>query len=178
MGASDLDLVRQAQDGDRAAFRLLLERHYGMLYRIAYRFLGNRVEAEDAAQEMALTLAGKIGGFRGQSRFSTWIYQVALNHCRDHARRQKSLGRLEAAFVEVEAHWSADWADSGQRLQWLYQAIDRLKPDLKETALLVLAEDMSHAEAGEVLGIKEATVSWRMHEVRKQLSQMAMTNDD
>jgi RNA polymerase sigma-70 factor (ECF subfamily) len=178
MGASDLDLVRLARDGDRAAFQLLLERHYAMFYRVAYRFLGNRAEAEDAAQEMAMTLAQKIGSFRGRSLFSTWIYQIALNHCRDHARRQKSLGRLQAAFVDVEAQRNADWADSGHRLRWLYQAIDQLKPDLKETALLVLAEDMSHAEAGEVLGIKEATVSWRMHEVRKQLGQMAMMNDD
>jgi RNA polymerase sigma-70 factor (ECF subfamily) len=177
MGASDLDLVRLARDGDRAAFRLLLERHYATLYRVAYRFLGNRAEAEDASQDMAMTLAEKIGSFRGRSRFSTWVYQVALNHCCDHARRRKSLGRLEAAFAEVEAQRSADWADSGRRLQWLYQAIDRLKPDLKEAALLVLAEDMSHAEAGEVLGIKEATVSWRMHEVRRLLSQMATMND-
>jgi RNA polymerase sigma-70 factor (ECF subfamily) len=178
MGASDLDLVRLAQDGDRAAFRLLLERHYATLYRVAFRFLGSRAEAEDAAQEMAMTLAEKIGGFRARSRFSTWIYQIALNHCRDHARRRKSLGRIEAAFVEVEAQRSADWADSGRRLAWLYQAIDLQKPDLKETALLVLAEDMSHAEAGEVLGIKEATVSWRMHEIRKQLREMALMNDD
>jgi RNA polymerase sigma-70 factor (ECF subfamily) len=178
MRASDLDLVRLAQDGDRAAFRVLLERHYGMLYRVAYRFLGNRAEAEDAAQEMAMTLAEKIGSFAGRSRFSTWLYQIALNQCRDHARRQKSQGRVQAAFIEVEASRSADWADSDLRLKWLYQTIDRLKPDLKETALLVLAEDMSHAEAGDVLGIKEATVSWRMHEVRKQLSQMATMNDD
>ena len=177
MSASDLDLVRLARDGDRAAFRLLLERHYGLLYRVAYRFLGSRPEAEDAAQEMAMSLAQKIGSFAGRSRFSTWIYQIALNHCRDQARRQKSLGRLQTAFVEVETHRHADWADSDRRVRWLYQAIDRLKPDLKETALLVLAEEMSHAEAGDVLGIKEATVSWRMHEVRKQLSQMA-TNDD
>ncbi|WP_119268490.1 RNA polymerase sigma factor [Taklimakanibacter deserti] len=178
MSASDLDLVRLAQDGDRAAFRLLLERHYGLLYRVAYRFLGNRAEAEDAAQEMAMTLAEKIGSFRGGSRFSTWIYQIVLNHCRDQVRRQKSLGRMQTAFVEVEAHRTADWVDSDRRVRWLYRAIDRLKPDLKETALLVLAEEMSHAEAGDVLGIKEATVSWRMHEVRKQLSQMATTNDD
>ncbi len=178
MSASDLNLVRLAQDGDRAAFRLLLERHYGMLYRVAYRFLGNRVEAEDAAQEMAMALARKIAGFGGRSRFSTWLYQIALNHCRDHLRRQKSLGRMQSAFVEVDAQRSADWADSGRRLQWLYQAIDRLKPDLKETALLVLAEDLSHAEAGDVLGIKEATVSWRMHEVRKHLAQMARTDND
>lgn len=178
MSASDLDLVRLAQDGDRAAFQLLLERHYGMLYRLAYRFLGNRAEAEDAAQEMAMALAGKIAGFGGRSRFSTWAYQIALNHCRDHLRRRKSQGRMEAAFVEVNARRSADWADSDRRLQWLYQAIDRLKPDLKETALLVLAEDLSHAETGEVLGVKEATISWRMHEVRKHLSLMARTDND
>ncbi len=178
MSASDLDLVRLAQDGDRAAFRLLLERHYGLLYRVAYRFLGNRAEAEDAAQEMAMALAQKIGSFAGRSRFSTWIYQIALNHCRDHVRRRKSLGRMEAAFVEVEAGRSADWADSDRRTRWLYQAVDRLKPDLKETALLVLAEDMSHAEAGEVLGIREATVSWRMHEVRKHLTAMARMDND
>ena len=178
MRVSDLDLVRLAQDGDRAAFQLLLERHYGMLYRVAYRFLGNRAEAEDAAQEMAMTLAQKIGSFAGRSRLSTWIYQIALNHCRDQARRQRSFDRLQAAFVDVEAQRSADWADSDRRLKWLYQAIGQLKPDLKETALLVLAEDLSHAEAGEVLGVKEATVSWRMYEVRRHLSQMALTNDD
>jgi RNA polymerase sigma-70 factor (ECF subfamily) len=85
---------------------------------------------------------------------------------------------METAFVEVEAHRTADWVDSDRRVRWLYQAIGKLKPDLRETALLVLAEDMSHAEAGDVLGIKEATVSWRMHEVRRHLSQMATTNDD
>lgn len=177
MRASDLDLVRLARDGDRAAFRLLLERHYDLMYRVAYRFLGSRAEAEDAAQEMAMALARKIGSFGGRSRFSTWLYQLALNHCRDHLRRRRTLGRMEAAFVEVEARRSADWADSDRRLAWLYQAIDRLSPDLKETALLVLAEDMTHAEAGEVLGIKEATVSWRMHEVRKRLAVLARTDE-
>jgi RNA polymerase sigma-70 factor (ECF subfamily) len=178
MSANDLDLVRLAQDGDRAAFRQLLDRHYTMLYRVAYRFLGNRAEAEDAAQEMAMALAQKIMSFGGRSRFSTWAYQIALNHCRDHLRRQKSLSRIEAAFVEVDAGRNADWADSDRRLKWLYQAIGRLKSDLKATALLVLAEDLSHAEAGEVLGVKEATISWRMHEVRKHLSLMARTEND
>lgn len=177
MRASDLDLVRLAQDGDRAAFQLLLERHYDLLFRVAYRFLGSRAEAEDAAQEMAMALARKIGSFGGRSRFSTWLYQIALNHCRDHLRRRQTLGRMEAAFVEVDAQRSADWADSDLRLQWLYQAIDRLSPDLKETALLVLAEELNHAQAGEVLGVKESTVSWRMHEIRKRLAALARTEE-
>lgn len=177
MDASDLDLVRLARNGDRTAFRQLLERHYDLMFRVAYRLLGSRAEAEDAAQEMAMALARKIGSFGGRSRFSTWLYQLALNHCRDHIRKRKTAGRMEAAFVEVDARRSADWADSDRRLQWLYQAIDRLAPDLRETALLVLAEDMNHAEAGEVLGVKESTVSWRMHEIRKRLSVLARTEE-
>ncbi|MFZ5676079.1 MAG: RNA polymerase sigma factor [Pseudomonadota bacterium] len=177
MDASDPDLVRRARDGDRTAFRLLLERHYDLMFRVAYRFLGSRVEAEDAAQEMAMALARKIGSFGGRSRFTTWLYQLAVNHCRDQIRRRQTLGRMEAAFVEVDARRSADWADSERRLDWLYQAIDRLAPDLRETALLVLGEDMTHAQAGEVLGIKETTVSWRMHEIRKRLTVLARTEE-
>lgn len=177
MDANDLDLVRRAQDGDRAALRLLLERHYDLLFRVAYRLLGSRAEAEDAAQEMAMALARKLGSFGGRSRFTTWLYQIALNHCRDQMRRRQTLGRMEAAFVEVDARRSADWADSDHKLRWLYQAIDRLSPDLRETAMLVLAEDMNHAQAGEVLGIKESTVSWRMHEVRKRLAVLARTEE-
>lgn len=177
MDASDPDLVRRARDGDRTAFRLLLERHYDLMFRVAYRFLGSRAEAEDAAQEMAMALARKIGSFGGRSRFTTWLYQLAVNHCRDQIRRRQTLGRMEAAFVEVDARRSADWADSERRLDWLYQAIDRLAPDLRETALLVLGEDMTHAQAGEVLGIKETTVSWRMHEIRKRLTVLARTEE-
>lgn len=177
MDASDPDLVRRARDGDRAAFRLLLERHYDLLFRVAYRFLGSRAEAEDAAQEMAMALARKIGSFGGRSRFTTWLYQLAINHCRDQIRRRQTLGRMEAAFVEADAQRSADWADTGRRLDWLYQAIDGLGSDLRETALLVLGEDMTHAQAGEVLGIKETTVSWRMHEIRKRLTVLARTEE-
>jgi len=72
----------------------------------------------------------------------------------------------------------ADWADSEMRLRWLYGAIGRLDPALKETALLVLAEDLNHAQVGEILGVRESTVSWRMHEVRKRLKAMASTTDD
>lgn len=178
MDVTDHDLALRARTGDRAAFRRLLERHYGLLYRVAYRFFGNAAEAEDVAQDIAMGLAARIGGFRGGSRFSTWLYQVALNACRDHMRRRASTTRMHASFADVSAARAADWADSDERVAWLYRALDALNPALKETALLVLAEDLSHAEAGAVLGIKENTVSWRMHEVRKRLKTMARQSDD
>ena len=177
MDVTDHDLALRARTGDRAAFRLLLERPYGLLYRVAYRFFGNAAEAEDVAQDIALGLASRIGGFRGESRFTTWVYQVALNACRDHARRRASSARMQAGFADVSAARAADWADSEARVAWLYRALDGLEASLKETALLVLAENLSHAEAGSVLGVKENTVSWRMHEVRKRLKTMARHDD-
>ena len=178
MRDADQELARRAVGGEGAAFRLLLERHYGLVYRVAYRFLGSAADAEDVAQDIALSLATRIRQFRGDSRFTTWLYRVAVNACRDHARRQAAARGAHAAFAVEEARWQGEWADGDRRLRWLYQAIDRLDPALKETVLLVVAEDLSHAEAGEILGVKEATVSWRMHEVRKRLKVMASTIDD
>ena len=80
---------------------------------------------------------------------------------------------LQGNYIAFADHRDADWADSEDKVKWLYQAMDGLDPALKETALLVLTEDMSHAEAGEVLGIAESTVSWRMHEAKKRLKKMA-----
>ena len=175
---ADQELAARAAAGEVAAFRQLLDRHYGLLYRVAYRFLGSAADAEDVAQEIALSLATRIGQFRGESRFTTWLYRVAVNACRDQARRQASARHAHAAYAAAEQGWKGDWADSDRRMQWLYRAIDRLDPALKETVLLVVAEDLSHAEAGEILGVKEKTVSWRMHEVRKRLKVMASTTDD
>ena len=173
LAISDEELATRARKGDEAAFRQVLERHYDRLYRIAYRFFGSAAEAEDVAQDICMVLVAKIGSFRGSSRFSTWLYAVALNACRDHARKRTGQLKLQTSFVAFADQRAADWADSDQRTRWLYHAIDGLDPALKETALLVLAEDMSHAEAGEVLGVKESTVSWRMHEVKKRLKAMA-----
>jgi RNA polymerase sigma-70 factor (ECF subfamily) len=68
MGTDDLELARRAASGERDAFQQLLERHYDLLYRLAYRFFGNSADAEDVAQEICLALAGRIGAFGGRSR--------------------------------------------------------------------------------------------------------------
>jgi RNA polymerase sigma-70 factor (ECF subfamily) len=173
MGTDDLELARRAASGERNAFQQLLERHYDLLYRLAYRFFGNSADAEDVAQEICLALAGRIGAFGGRSRFSTWLFRVAVNACRDHARRQASIRALHGASLAFAEHQRADWADSEGKVRWLYEAIGTLDHTLRETALLVLTEELSHRDAGEVLGIAEATVSWRMHKVKKQLKALA-----
>lgn len=172
---SDALLALRARDGERDAFRQLLERHYDLIYRVAYRFFGNAADAEDVAQDVCVGLCDKLRSYRGEARFTTWLYRVALNACRDRARRHAAVRSLHETYAEVSDLIEAGGRETACRLSWVYEALSSLDPALRETALLVLAEDMSHAEAAEILGVKEATVSWRMHEVRKRLKALKGT---
>ncbi len=177
MITDDNELAFKAANADRQAFRVLLERHYDRIYRLALRYFGDVTEAEDIAQDVCLSLAKKLKSFRGDANFSTWLYRLVINRCRDHGRRKSRARTLINEYAEVSAMMQADGLHTRQQISWLYEVLDRLKADLRETAILVLAEDLTHAEAANVLGIKEATVSWRMHEIRKQLRELAAAGE-
>lgn len=175
---TDLELAERARQGDRNAFRQLLERHYNTAYRVALRFTGHAPDAEDIAQDVCLALANKLRSFRGQSQFSTWFYRVVVNACRDHHRKQKSAAALQANYAVFRDLERSDQMDDAKRLGWLSEEIGGLEPVLRETAVLVLAEDLTHREAAAALGCAESTVSWRMHEVRKKLRMRVDTIHD
>ena len=172
MTTGDNDLAERAGGGDREAFRVLLERHYDRMYRLAYRFCGTHADAEDLAQDICLSLPAKLRAFRGEARFTTWLYRVVVNAARDLHRKKATADRLTETFAEVEDLNRATDAETRKEMTWVYEALASMNPDLHETALLVLAEGLSHGEAAEVLDVKENTISWRMHEIRKQLKRL------
>ena len=174
MSSDDNELAALAAKGNATAFKLLLERHYELFYRVAWRFCGNEQDAEDIAQDICLSLAGKLKSFRGNARFTTWAYRLAVNASHDFSRRQASLRRRQESYGEVASLLAADQADHQKRAGWMYEVLDRLGDPLRETALLVLAEGLSHKEVGEILNIKESSVSWRMHELRRKLKEQAL----
>jgi RNA polymerase sigma factor (sigma-70 family) len=165
----DAKLVTAAAAGDRAAFAALLERHYDRIHRLAWQVTGSRADAEDVVQDVCCTLAEKIGSFRGEAKFTTWLCGIALNASRDLIRRRGSFGRLRDRLAVLAG--LADPPD-GRDLHdaiWLKSAIARLKPAYRETVVLVIGQELSHAEAAAILGVSESTVSWRLHEVRRQI---------
>jgi RNA polymerase sigma-70 factor, ECF subfamily len=166
----DRDLVERASAGDRRAFDALLRRHYDRVHRVAWRLTGSHADAQDIAQDVCCTLVEKIGTFRGQSRFSTWLMGVAINACRDHGRRRGAWTRAKDGLsVLARIAHQPDGRDL-YRQTWLASELARLDPLLRETVVLVIGEDMTHAEAARALGVAESTVSWRLHEARRQLS--------
>lgn len=168
---SDADLIGRARGGDGKAFGQLVERHYDFVYRVAYRWLGIRQDAEDAAQEVCIRLAKAIRNYQGTGAFTSWLYPIALNAARDIGRRKsREAGRNDAYGVQsrIEADGAGDDNDQ-DRADELWAAVAKLSEKQRETVLLVYGEGYSHAQAAEALGISEATVSWHIHEAKKRL---------
>ena len=170
-GDPDERLVSAAVAGDREAFGVLLERHYDRIHGLAWQLTGSRVDADDIAQDVCCTLVEKIGSFRGEARFTTWLCGIVFNACRDLRRRRRSWsGFTERLTVLAGLAKAPDGRDLHDMI-WLKSAIARLKPAYREAAVLVAGQQLSHAEAAEILGVAESTVSWRMHEVRRLLAE-------
>ena len=172
MGDADPDssLVAAASAGNRDAFASLLERHYDRSHGLAWQLTGSRTDADDIAQDVCCALVEKIGSFRGEAKFTTWLTGITFNACRDWRRRRRSFWAFsEKLSVLVGIAAAPDGRDLYDAI-WLKSAIARMKPALRDTAVLVAGQQLTHAEAAAILGIAEATVAWRMHEIRRILS--------
>lgn len=168
-GDPDFSLAAAAAAGDRPAFETLLRRHYDRIHALAWQLTGTRADADDVAQEVCCALVEKIGSFRGEAKFTTWLLGITVNACRDFRRRRRSLGGLlDTLGVLAGLSAAPDGRDVYDGI-WLKSAIARLKPALRETVVLVIGEQLTHAEAAKILGVAENTVAWRMHEARRIL---------
>lgn len=167
---TDSSLIAAARAGDREAFAQLLERHYDRIHGLAWQLTGSRADADDIAQDVCCTLVEKIGTYRGQAKFTTWLHGITFNACRDWRRRRRSLGAFTDKLAVLVGLASPPDGRDAYDAAWLKSAIARLRPALRDTAVLVAGQQLTHAEAAEILGIAEATVAWRMHEVRRILA--------
>ena len=166
----DAELIAGALAGDRAAFSALLQLHYGRIHGLAWQLTGSRADADDIAQDVCCALVEKIGSFRGEAKFTTWLCGITVNACRDLRRRRRSFsGFTDELAVLTGLARGPDGRDLYDAI-WLKSAIAGLKPAYRDAAVLVAGQQLSHAEAAEILGVAESTISWRMHEVRRMLA--------
>ncbi|MBK8187307.1 MAG: RNA polymerase sigma factor [Cellvibrio sp.] len=180
------ELIRRAQAGNADAFESLLETRYDTLYKFAFKWCGNKSDAEDVAQLACIKLAGSISQFRFESQFSSWLYRLVINCAKDwqksQARHQgKNIDDIHQTGNEEEKEGHENLANTNPAenriyLQQILQLLNTMADGFKETALLVHAEGLNHAEAAEVLGVKESTISWRLHEMRKQLQVLGLSS--
>ena len=183
MNELERTLLRRLRDRDERAFRELLETHRDRVYNITYRMLGNRAEAEDVAQEVFITVFKTIDSFREESKFSTWLYRVAVNHCknrikylarrhdRDRDELDETSHQANGAIANVSPRTpQPDRALEGVQMEAILQkAIEGLDDDHRIVVVLRDVEDLSIEEICEITGLPDGTVKSRLHRARLAL---------
>jgi RNA polymerase sigma-70 factor, ECF subfamily len=163
-----IGLLRRAQGGDAGSFAELLDLHYDTIYRFAWKWCGHRANAQDIAQQACIKLAVTLAQFRFQAAFTSWLYQLVIRCAQDWQRSQRR--HEHDALPENEPTADAGRTEDSIYLAQLFAQLDELGAGMRETALLVHAEGLSHADAGAILGVAEATISWRVHAIRKHMN--------
>ncbi len=168
MTTTDEDLALAAASGDGAAFSSLLDRHYDRLFAFCFRLTGTRADAEDLTQDICAALPAKLQSYQRRAKVTTWLYRVAVNAAHDRRRRRATYTKATTGWGDWEVNRTASAAEDAEKHDWLSTAMGTLNDDLRDTLALVL-DDMTHAQAADILGVSEGTISWRISEAKKHL---------
>lgn len=168
---SDEQLVRRTLGGDVSAFNDLVSRWEGSLYRFVYRYLGDAEEARDICQEAFLRAYSNLDRFRGQAKFSSWLYQIALNQCRSQFRRKASRPtvsldepeREHLRLVPTGVESPDTSAIRDERAQALQDALHRLPENQRTVIILKEYHGLKFREIAEILETPESTVKSRLY---------------
>lgn len=183
--ANEAALVAKLKRQDEAAFNELVRLYQARVFHLVFRMLGDRGEAEDLAQEVFVTIFKSIGGFRGDSKLSTWIYRVASNHAKNRIkylqRRARGSKREFDEIADANVLESASMATStrlprpdevaqGRRMEvFVRRAITELPEDQRELIVLRDIENLTYDEIRDLTGLAAGTVKSRLHRARTAL---------
>lgn len=164
VGMPDAELVVRARAGDAGALRDLVERYYDACWRYAYRMLGDRADAEDAAQETFLRALAALATYEERSQFREWLFTILVNQCRNAL---VSRSRRERRFVSsdefpVQEHGLRAAEPPAMADDELAQAVARLEPEQREALLLRFGEGMDYAQMSLATGASQSALKMRV----------------
>lgn len=177
------DLIARVLAGDAEAFEPLVKEHQTNVYRLALRLLGNEADAADAAQDAFLKAYTSLSSFRGESRFSVWLYRLTNNVCIDALRRRRDALSLETEDDEGETtalplpdeRWSPETlAERAEDIRAVRSALDALPDDCREILTLREIGGLSYEELAAALHLELGTVRSRLNRARKRLADELM----
>lgn len=170
----ELRVIARAKEGDAAAFEVLVQTYQNSVYRLALRMCGNAHDAEEVAQEAFVAAWKGLPNFRGESKFSSWLYQLTSHAAVDFLRREKRHRGTEP--IEEQVHLAAEGtpaeaAEAAELQAAVQQALQELSPEHREIFLLRQMQQLSYDEIGQLLGLGSGTVKSRLNRAKKQLQQ-------
>jgi RNA polymerase sigma-70 factor (ECF subfamily) len=182
MADADLALVRALQSGDDSALEELITRHQEGLFRFIRGYVLNDADATELTQETLVRAYFNIDRFKPKANFGTWLYRIALNLCRDHAKsRSTKRAAMTDSFSFPEGDFNmegglpavgntpAEDALLSEKMGALDEAIARLPHDLRTALVLTTIDQLSHQECAELLDTTPKTIETRVYRARKLL---------
>lgn len=171
----DEDLVRRFLSGDTPAFGVLVERHQTRVYNVALRVLGNAEDARDATQDAFLSALRKLGSFRGDAAFTTWMHRVTVNACYDLLRKQRRQPVLRLATEDGEplpetGPPQPDHADASAGTIDAERALAQVPEEFRITLVLADLQDLPYEQIAKILDVPVGTVKSRVHRGRLALA--------
>ena len=177
---SDAALVSRLVAGENLAFDILMKRYQEPVYYFVLRYVHHEDDAYDLVQETFFRVYTRAATYKPEYRFTTWLYQIALNLCRDHGRK-KSI-RAFFSLPASEESWKTppplvddakieDQFDSKRDIRELHRQIAKLPHKLKAALILYTLEENSQAICSEILGISKKAVETRVYRARKILEE-------
>ena len=175
-GESDFALTRAAAGGSAAAVGELYSRHARRVYTLCLRMTHNAADAEDLTQEVFILLSRKIGSFRGESQFTTWLHRLTINHVLMHFRRGSVRPAESPEDVEAEsvAANTRRYSERPQVLDYiaLDAAMSRLPPGYRSVFVLYDVEGYTHEEVADIRGCSVGTSKSQLHKARTRLRRL------
>jgi RNA polymerase sigma-70 factor (ECF subfamily) len=176
LDASGEDLVRNmvgaCQRGDTGAFAQLFETYKDRVYSIALRFSGDPATALDIAQDTFLKLLSRIGDFRGEARFETWLYRMVANSCLDHRRRGLRIAPFVESLMDSLRPAPATALEDLLRAEFqqsVQSVVAKLPVEQRMVVILRYTEGLAYDEIGEILNCSLGTVASRLNRAHKTL---------
>jgi len=170
---NDVELARRSAEGDTAAFEQIYRRHFRRVYALCLRMLGDPTQAEDLTQEVFINLLGKIGSFRGESAFTTWLHRMTVNQVLMYFRKRSTKSELTTDEGETPVQIVRGTEDPNRmpvvdRIA-LERAISQLPPGYRTVFVLHDVEGYEHDEIARTLGVSEGTSKSQLHKARLKL---------
>jgi RNA polymerase sigma-70 factor, ECF subfamily len=168
----DYSIIRQIIDGDKSAFQVLVKRHKEKVRNIIYMTMNNSAMVDDIAQDVFITIYKNLKHFRFESLFTTWLYRITVNKCKDYIRRmnvRKIFSPLDDGF-DVSEHQTP--VENNHVSKIVMDAISKLPVKLKMPLILKDIEGFSYQEISETLNCEMGTVKSRIFRGREKLKEI------
>lgn len=175
MTTNDQVYINKIIDGDTNAFSVLVDRYKDLVYTLSLRMMKNREEAEEVAQDTFIKMYKSLNKFKGDSKFSTWVYRVAYNTCLDRLKKNKRTQQT-VAIDEYTEHQvktidnALDKIEAKERKMVIQQCLEQLSSDDSFILTLFYFEELSLDEIAKIVGLKPNNVKVKLHRSRKRLA--------